>query len=97
VVQGPEIGCRGWIRTNDLQVMSLTSYQAAPPCNKGMGKVQLPRNAVNGIPYFSRTFISADPASGSSSEKVTKVEERFLIRISTNRDWTFTVNTSPDL
>ncbi len=33
-----KIGCRGWIRTNDLQVMSLTSYRAAPPCNKWDGE-----------------------------------------------------------
>jgi hypothetical protein len=25
------IGCGGWIRTNDLRVMSPTSYQTAPP------------------------------------------------------------------
>lgn len=24
-------GCGGWIRTSDLEVMSLASYQAAPP------------------------------------------------------------------
>jgi hypothetical protein len=46
-VQGPEIGCRGWIRTNDLQVMSLTSYQAAPPCNKGRGTVLAVMSSVN--------------------------------------------------
>jgi hypothetical protein len=28
---GEKIGCGGRIRTYDLQVMSLTSYQAAPP------------------------------------------------------------------
>ena len=32
-----EIGCGGRIRTYDLQVMSLTSYQAAPP-RGGVGK-----------------------------------------------------------
>ena len=33
-----EIGSGGWIRTNDLQVMSLTSYQAAPPRNLALCK-----------------------------------------------------------
>jgi hypothetical protein len=70
---------------------------AAPSCDNGTGDVQLSRNTVSGLPYFSRTFISADPASGSSRAKVTKVEVRFLILISTSRDWTFTVKTSPAL
>jgi hypothetical protein len=33
LVPAPQIGSGGWIRTNDLQVMSLTSYRAAPPRN----------------------------------------------------------------
>ncbi len=31
MVNGRKIGCGGRIRTYDLQVMSLTSYRAAPP------------------------------------------------------------------
>ncbi len=29
--EGALRGCGGWIRTSDLEVMSLASYQAAPP------------------------------------------------------------------
>jgi hypothetical protein len=32
-----KIGSRGRIRTCDLQVMSLTSYQTAPPCYRRRG------------------------------------------------------------
>jgi hypothetical protein len=41
--------------------MSLTSYQAAPPCNKGRVNVLSGDGAVNAIPYLSRTLISAVP------------------------------------
>ncbi len=34
-----QIGCGGWIRTSDLQVMSLTSYRAAPP--RGQNGIKL--------------------------------------------------------
>ena len=54
-----EIGCRGWIRTNDLQVMSLTSYQAAPPCNKWKAESPLRPGHCQRLFPFSPEFTLA--------------------------------------
>src|ERR1035438_7519683 len=82
--------------------MSLTSYQAAPPCNKGEGKVLRAPKSVNAFPYLRRTLISALPTSESSSARVTAASESCLIRIRTDCTWvlgfrTFTVKMSPSL
>ena len=39
-------GCGGWIRTNDLRVMSPTSYQTAPPRDE-MAKLVLSGYSVH--------------------------------------------------
>src|ERR1022692_5067299 len=56
--------------------MSLTSYQAAPPCNKGEGKVLRAPKSVNAFPYLRRTLISALPTSESSSARVDRKSTR---------------------
>ena len=53
-----KIGCRGWIRTNDLQVMSLTSYRAAPPCNKWDGQTITAARALS-TAFFKKVRFSA--------------------------------------
>ena len=52
--------------------MSLTSYQAAPPCNNGRVNVLWVGGAVNAFPYLSLTRISAVPWLGSSRARVTE-------------------------
>jgi hypothetical protein len=51
--------------------MSLTSYQAAPPCNKGRGNVLPDFRPVNEYCYLRRTLTSACPALDPSSASVT--------------------------
>jgi hypothetical protein len=51
--------------------MSLTSYQAAPPCNKGRSNVPLAPGRVNEFCYRRRTLTSAFPALEPSRASVT--------------------------
>ena len=47
------IGCRGGIRTPDLQVMSLTSYRTAPPCNLVMKGEPVKSRKSKMQPFFN--------------------------------------------
>ena len=46
-------GCRGGIRTPDLQVMSLTSYRTAPPCNLVMKGEPVKSRKSKMQPFFN--------------------------------------------